>query len=232
MGLLSKIFTAFRGAASEVGENIVDAQAIRILEQEMRDAKKHLDEAKENLAKVIAEQIGVEREIKRLKTAVEEHEGYAIQALDKGEKKLAEEIAEKVADLENELTTQQSVLENYKTNIDTLKRHIKEADQNIKAMEREINVVKTTESVQKANAATATKFSGSDSALRTASESLERIKKKQQQQADQIKAAMDLQQQESGSGLQEKLREVGIVQQKFSSVSVLKRIKAKRTSKN
>ncbi len=230
MGLFSKLFTAFRGAATEASDAIVDTQAIRILEQEVRDAKKHLDEAKENIAKVIAEQMGVEREIKRLQKFIEEYEDHAVQALDKGEDKLAEEIAEKIADWENELNAQQSVLENNNTSISTLKQHIKDAERNIKSMEREINVVKTTESVQKANDATATKFSGSNSALRTASDSLERIKKKQQQKADQTKAARELQGQESDSDLQEKLREKGIVQDNVSSQSVLDRIKAKRQS--
>ena len=84
MGFFRKLFTAFRGMASEAGETIIDTQAIRILEQEVRDARKHLDEAKENLAKVIAEQIGSEREVKRLKKTIAEYEEYAIQALDKG----------------------------------------------------------------------------------------------------------------------------------------------------
>jgi phage shock protein A len=232
MNFFRKLFTALRGTATEAGEAIIDTQAMRILEQEMRDAKKHLDEAKENLAKVIAEQMGVEREIKRITKSIEEHEGYAIQALDKGDNKLAEEIAEKIADLENELNAQQSVLENYNSNISTLKQHIRETERNIKSMEREISVVKTTESVQKANEAAATKFSGSNSALHTASDSLERIKKKQQQKTDQMKAARELQQQESGGDLHAKLREAGIVQDKVSSNSVLERIKAKRADKN
>ena len=231
MGLFSKLLTAFRGATTEASEAILDTQAMRILEQEVRDAKKHLDEAKENLAKVIAEQMGVEREIKRLQKSIEEYEEHAVQALDKGENQLAEEIAEKIADWENELNAQQQVLENYNSSISTLKQHIKDTEHNLKSMEREINVVKTTESVQKANAATAPKLSGSTSALRKASDSLERIKKKQQQKADQTKAARELQQQESNSDLSEKLSKTGILQDKMSSQSVLERIKAKRQTK-
>ena len=34
-----KLVTAIRGGASEVGEAIVDSQAIRILDQELRDAQ-------------------------------------------------------------------------------------------------------------------------------------------------------------------------------------------------
>lgn len=231
MGFFHKLFTAFRGIASEAGETIIDTQAIRILEQEVRDAKKHWDEAKENLAKVVAEQIGIEREVKRFKQTIAEYEEYAIQSLDKGNEALATEIAEKVADLENELAVQLSVLESYHININTLKQNIRNTELHIKSMEREISVVKTTESVQKANIAAANKFSGSNSALRSATDSLERIKQKQQQKADQLKAAMELQQQESGSDLHEKLKQAGLISEAISTQTVLARLKTKQRDK-
>lgn len=230
MGFFHKLSTAFRGIASETGETIIDTQAIRILEQEVRDAKKHWDEAKENLAKVIAKQIGIEREIKRLKKMIVEYEEYAINSLDKGNEALATEIAEKVADLENELAVQLSVLESYHMNINTLKQNIRNTELHIKSMEREMSVVKTTESVQKANAAAANKFSDSNSVLRSATDSLERIKQKQQQKAEQLKAAMQLQQ-ESGSDLHEKLKQAGLVSEAISAQMVLARLKAKQLDK-
>ena len=73
MSILNKITTAIRGMFSEA---VVDTQAMRILDQEMRDAKNHLNDAKENLTNVIAEQIGVERNVKQLQKSVNEHEGY------------------------------------------------------------------------------------------------------------------------------------------------------------
>ena len=230
MGLFTKLFTALRGAGTEVGEAIVDSQALRIMDQEMRDARRHLDEAKENLAKVMAEQIGVEREVNRLKKQVAEYEGYAQAALDKGNENLATEIAGKIAEIENELAAQEKVLESYNSNVNMLKQTIKNTERNIQSMERQVSVVKTTESVQKASAAAATKFSGTNSALRTATESLERIKQKQQQQSDQMQAAMQLQQDESGDGLQAKLKEAGILTSDGTTGNaVLERLKAKRT---
>lgn len=231
MGFFHKLMTAFRGMASEAGETIIDTQAIRILEQEVRDARKHLDQAKENLAKVIAEQISNEREVKRLKKTITEYEEYTIQALDKDNEALATEIAAKVADLENELAVQLSILASYNLNVNTLKQNIRNTEQQIKSMEREISVVKTTESVQKANAIAANKFSGSDSALRSATDSLERIKQKQQHKADQLKAAMQLQQQDSGHDLHEKLQQAGIVSEPNSAQTVLARLKAKPVDK-
>ena len=228
MGIFDKLFTAIRGAVNEAGEAAIDTQALRILDQEMRDSRKHIDEAKENLAKVMAEQMGVERNVKSLRKSIKEYEDYAIQALDKGEDTLALELSEKIADLENQLEAEQSVLDSYNANINDLKQIIRNTERNIKAMEREINVVKTTESVQKASSAAATKFSGSNSALRSATESLERIKKKQQQRTDQMKAAMQLQRNETGDDLQARLKSAGIVKGNASSNAVLERLRAKR----
>ncbi len=228
MGVFGKLWTAVRGAFTEAGEAVVDTQAIRILEQEMRDAKTNLDEAKENLTKVIAEQMGVEREVNRLKKSIQEYEGYAMQALEKGDENLATEIANKIAEQENELEAQQTVLDGYNNNVAQLKQTIRNTDRNIKSMEREINVVKTTSSVQKASEAAAARFSGTNSSLRSATDSLERIKKKQQQKSDQMSAAIKLQQEESGDNLQAKLKDAGIVSSSSSGNSVLERLKAKQ----
>lgn len=228
MGFFSKLFTALRGVSEEAGEAIIDTQSMRIMEQEMRDSKRHLDDAKESLAKVIAEQMGVEREVKRLQKAVTEYEGYAVAALEKGDEKLAGEIAEKIAEYENELEVQTSVLTGYNSSISTLKQTIRDTERNIKSLEREINVVKTTSSVQKASEAAASKFSGSNSALRSATDSLERIKKKQQQKSDQMTAALQLQKEEAGDGLRDKLQSAGIINNTASANSVLERLKAKR----
>jgi len=58
MNIFKKLITAVRGGASEVGEAIVDTQAIRILEQELRDSKSALDQAKINLTAIMAEKMG------------------------------------------------------------------------------------------------------------------------------------------------------------------------------
>lgn len=228
MGIFTKLFTALRGGFNEAGEALVDSQAMRILEQEIRDAKQHLDEAKQNLTKVIAEHIGIEREVKKLQATITEYEGYTIQALDKSDEALAAEIAEKIAVFEDELAAQQAVLDSYNTNIQSLKQAIRQTEHQIRVMEHEINVVKTTESVQKAKAHVSGQFTQTDSALRSAKASLERIREKQQRKTDEMKAAMNLQQENDDGALHVKLRKAGILKQETSSDQVLARIKANR----
>ena len=57
MAILAKMFTALRGGATEAGEAVVDHQALRILDQEMRDAEKELAEAKSQLAEVMEQAV-------------------------------------------------------------------------------------------------------------------------------------------------------------------------------
>lgn len=228
MSIFKKLITAIRGGATEVGEAIVDTQAIRILEQELRDSKSALNDAKTNLTAIMAEKMGIDRKVKELGSKITEHEGYAMQALDKGDEGLATDVASKIADYEHELNIQTGIRDGYETKVTSLKKMIRQTERNIQAMDREISVVKTTEKVQKANEMAAAKFSGSNSAMRSATDSLERIKARQQKREDQSSAAMELQADEDGGDLQSRLKNAGIVDSASSGSSVLDRLKKQK----
>ncbi|MCP4076902.1 MAG: PspA/IM30 family protein [Gammaproteobacteria bacterium] len=230
MSIFSKLITAIRGGATEAGQAVVDTQAIRILEQELRDSKKALGDAKTGLTSIMAEKMGVDRKVKDLNSKIKEHEGYAIQAMEKGDEVLALDVANKIAEFEQELTIQQGVLDGYESKVTNLKKIIRQTERNIQAMDREVSVVKTTEKVQKANELAAAKFSGSNSSLTSATDSLERIKARQQQREDQASAAMELESEESGDDLQARLKSAGIVDSGSSGSSVLERLKKKKES--
>lgn len=228
MSIFKKLITAVRGGANEVGEAIVDTQAIRILEQELRDSKTALDDAKTNLTAIMAEKMGVDRKVKDLNEKIKEHEGYVLQAMDKGDEGLALEVANKIAGFEHDLNLQQGILDGYESKVTTLKKMIRQTERNIQAMDREISVVKTTEKVQKANDLASAKFSGSNSSLRSATDSLERIKMRQQKREDQAAAAMELENEEKGEDLQDRLEKAGIVDTESSGASVLARLKKQK----
>ncbi len=121
MSIFKKIMTAIRGGASEVGESIIDSNATRIFEQEIRDVENHLTKAKRDLTGVMAEQMAANREVDRLKREITEHEGYVAQALEKGDETLALAVAEKIATLEGELATQQQAFESFQGSAHRLK---------------------------------------------------------------------------------------------------------------
>ncbi len=228
MAILAKMFTALRGGATEAGQSVVDHQALRILDQEMRDAEKELAGAKSQLAEVMAQRKGVEREVARLKAAVAEHEDYAAKALEKGDETLAGEVCERIAQYEDELTLQEQAHAQYESGVNQLKRSIKSTERNIGAMKRQISMVKATEKVHKASAAANARFAGTNTSLSSATDSLERIKNRQQERADRMEAAASLAKDEEGGELDQRLKDAGIVSGGARGSDVMERIRAKR----
>ncbi len=222
--------TAIRGGASEIGETIIDANATRIFEQEIRDAEHHLTKAKRDLTGVMAQQMAANREVDRLKREIAEHEGYAMQAMEKGDEALALAVAEKIAGLEGELATQQQALDSFSGNAERLKELVKKSERQLAEYKRQLSMVKTTESVQKATSAITDNFSSSNSKLLNAKDSLERIKAKQQKFDDQMKAAELLESEDSDNSLKAQLKAAGIGDSDASANSVLERLKAKKKS--
>lgn len=227
MSIFKKIMTAIRGGATEVGEAIVDANSTRIFEQEIRDAENHLTKAKRDLTAVMAEQMAASREVERLQREITEHEGYATQALTQGNEELALQVAEKIANLEGELETQKTALSSFEANANRLKELVKKGERQVAEYKRQLSMVKTTESVQKATSAITDNFSSSNSKLLNAKDSLERIKAKQQKFDDQLKAAETLESEDSDSSLEAQLKAAGIGKADNSANSVLDRLKAK-----
>lgn len=230
MSVFKKIMTAIRGGTREVGEAIVDANAIRILEQEMKDAEEHMRKAKHELTGVMAKEMQAKREVDRVQNEIRKHEGFAAQALDKGDEALALEIAEKIASLENDLTEQQTSLSSFSAHATRLKDLVKKSERIIKDHKRQLSMVKTTESVQKATAAITDNFAATNSRVSSAKESLDRIKQRQTDFEDRLKASEDLANEASDKSLNDRMAELGIGEQAASGQSVLDRIKAKKQS--
>lgn len=229
MSVLSKIFTAIRGGAREAGEAVVDANAVRIFEQEIVDSKNHIKKAKDSLTTVMAEKMQAARKLDAIKNDIAENEEYATKALEKGNESLAIEVAEKIAGLEVALTEQQQIHDNCASHIEKLKEQIQGAERQISENERQLNMIKTTESVHKATAAISDNFMSSGSKIINAKESLERIKKRQQMREDKLKAAQELNSDDYDQSLQDKLKDAGIVKSNSPSAnSVLERLKAKK----
>ncbi|WP_022939848.1 PspA/IM30 family protein [Psychromonas hadalis] len=227
MSIFKKIITAVRGGAREAGEAIVDANSTRIFEQEIRDSEKHITIAKRDLTEVMAKQMQAARELAQLQTSIKEHEGYALQALEKGNEALAIEVAEKIGELEANATDQQQANESYLKSADRLKELIKKSERQLTDYKRQLSMVKTTESVQKATSAITDNFTASNSKLLNAKDSLERIKQKQAMFDDKLKAAEQLEAENDDSSLKAKLQEAGIGAQQSSAQSILDRLKAK-----
>ena len=144
--------TALKGATNEVGEAIADSNALRILDQEIREASDQLQQSKTQLAGIMAKQKLSSQKCVELKEKVAEYEGYAIKALDQGDESLATEVASKIAEYEAQLNSEQEMEKSFAGSIISLKKAITDAEANLRRLKQQVDTVKATESVQKAQA--------------------------------------------------------------------------------
>lgn len=210
MSIWKKLFTAVKGGVNEAAETIADSQALRILDQEIREAKEELRQSDSALASIIAKRKLSEQKVQALAQSISEYEQHAINAMEKGEEALALECAERVSKLRDEQEGEQRYLDQFSHSADTLRNNITQAKEKLRQLEQQVDVVKATETVQKAQAAVSARNVGANSKMRTAVESLDRIKQKQAEQQAKLEAAAEQYAEESGDALQAKLKQAGI----------------------
>lgn len=231
MNVWSKMLTALRGGANEVGEAVVDSQALRILDQEIRDADVELRKSKEALAEIMAKHKLASDKVSKSAASIAEYEQYALKALEAGNETLAKEVAEKIANLEIEQASEREQADGFVASVAQLRKAVTQAEGNIKRLKQQVDTVKATESVQKAQMAVAQRYGGSQAKLQTAVESLERIKQKQAERAAKMEASAELAATSApDDSLEAKLRAAGIKADNASADSVLARLKDKAKS--
>lgn len=229
--VFTKMLTLVRGSAREIGESVVDANATRIYEQEVHEARNAVATAKQELTVVMAKATQTAREIERLKKEVARYEQLAVEALGKQEEALAEEVAGKVGELEAELDEQTKAHADFTVNVANLKDLIRTAEARLREHDRELAVAKTTESVYKATMTISGAVGASGSKLMSAKESLERIKQRHNDMADRMAAADELDQEFGHRALDKKLAAAGIGDTSDRKAQALARIRQQHADK-
>lgn len=230
MSVMKKVMTLLRGSVREIGETVVDANATRIYEQEILDAKHSIAQAKDDLAGVMAKEMQSARQIEKLQAEIERYEGLAVEALEKSQEALAEEVAGKVGGLEQELAEQTRAHAAYAVQVTRLKDLIKQAEARIREHEREIGVAKTTESVYRATRSISENIGQGGSKLMSARESLDRIKQRHEDLADRMTAAEQLNNEFGQGALEKKLAAAGVGDEARRQSEVMARIRARRAA--
>jgi phage shock protein A len=228
MSVIKKMVTLLRGSVREIGESVVDANATRIYEQEILDAKHNIEQARGDLTLVMAKEMQSAREIERLKGEVTRFETLAIEALNKAQEGLAEEVAAKVATIEQELEAQTQAHASYAIQVAKLKELIKTAEARVREHERQLAMAKTTESVYRATQSISDSIGSGGSKLVSARESLERIKQRHEDLADRMTAANQLENELGHSALEKKLAAAGIGDGSDRARKAMERIRARQ----
>lgn len=224
MAIWTKIITLFRGAAHEAGTAVVDANAMRILDQEVRDAQNALLRARDDLAKIMAQRKIANDKLNDKKAKQVEYSNYIREALARDNRALAQEVAAKLATIEADIATEGKIIGEYDNSISKLQASSRQAETVIQRLKQQIDTVKATESVQRAQAALAAQHAGTGAKLGTALDSLERIKQRQTERAAQLSVAEEMAAHTGeDADLQRRLAQAGIVPGESSADSILAR---------
>ncbi|MEG3152115.1 PspA/IM30 family protein [Sphingomonas sp. ZT3P38] len=222
MAIWSKLFTLGRAAGNEAASAVVDANALRILDQEIRDADKAQGKARDDLAGLVARRRILEAEVMSFQAQIAKYEGSARVAVDKGNMDLARQVAQRIADLEQDISMKAPQVADMRQAEEQIHTAIAATDRKIEQLRREVDVVKVNESVQKAQATVAA--SGAGNSLGSAADSLARIRERQMIRGEKLRAAGELEDRRTGADLDEKLRLAGILPGQSSADDVLARL--------
>jgi phage shock protein A len=230
--LWRRLVDAVRGGVNELGEAIADSQALRILDQEIRDNDAELHRVRASLAETLAHYKVATDKHAAAAGKLEEYEGYALKALISGEETLAREIAAKIALLEIERDGEAKRVQELGDGVTNLRKVVAQFENTIKRLKQQVDTVRATESVQRAQAAVASRRQESDARVRTALDSLERIKRRQAERAASLGASAVANETDEDEALQAKLRSAGIIREDDRAGLVLSRLQRRRGEKD
>ena len=226
MSVWQKLVTAVKGGANEAAQSVVDGQAIRILEQEIREAKEELRKSDHARTQILAKCKIAQQKVDSINSNIAQYEEHARKAIDT-DRQLALDCAQKVSDLKSELDAEQTYLDQFKKSETQLAGNISQAKANLRRLEQQVDMVKATESVQKAQVAVSSRHLGANSKMKTATESLSRIQEKQNLRNAELEAAEELATSESTDDLESRLANAGIKGGQSSADDELSRILGK-----
>ena len=187
--LWRRLVTAVRGGVTGLGEAIADSQALRILDEEIRDNDAELRRVRTTLAETMARCKVAQERLSTANAKLAEYEGYALKALKSGEEQLARDVAGHIALLEIERDGHARQVGELTEGVAHLRKVAAQFEATIGRLKQQVDTVRATETVQRAQAAMASRRRDSDGRVRTALDSLERIKRRQAERDIRLDAA-------------------------------------------
>lgn len=231
MGILKNLFTLGKSLLNQADEAIEEAQGVRMLEQHIRDAKAELDKAGKSRVDLLARVKLSNDKLSELRERKQHLESRAIEGMSKNiDAALLNEVAEEIARLENTITCEEQVLGSLETSRNNVEKAVAITSQRINQFEQQLEVVKATDAMQRAQQAVTTSTVGATSNVTTAAESLKRLQTRQAERQARLDAAAQLDKVADGRELEEKLAQAGVGTTGVSSAqAVLERLKLTQT---
>lgn len=224
-----KIFTTLvRGAVAEAEEAVFDANATRVLAQQLREAAAALEHSKKELACAMAYRASEQRAVVSLQARIAELEESAVSAIEAGRRDLAEEAATVIAATEDELRDRRDAIARFDGDISRLRQLIEHGRKRLLELRRGLEMSRVQEALHRAGANGRRALAMGTGALREAETTLARIRERQLGDGDMHAALEELEREASAKSLDDRLADAGFGKSRRTSPGdVLARLEAK-----
>ena len=225
--MLKTFTTLLRGAVAEAEEAVFDANAIRLLEQQLRDAAAALEHSRRELACAMAHQASEERAVAALSARISELEDGGRQALVGDRADLAEEAATVIAATEDERAERQAAVDRFSADVRRLKQLSEDGRRRLMDLRRGLEMARAQESLHRAGVNGRRALATGTGALREAEETLSRIRELNMRDEDVASALDELERQASNKDFDERLAAAGFgAAKRTDPADVLARMRA------
>ncbi len=168
--------TLIRGRSHDMAEAITDANALPILQQQLRDAANGLAQSKRAVAVVMAHANREKKSAANVERQLADLESRALDALQKDREDLAMEAASAIAELEAEQGACETAIAQYEGEISKLREQVTLAERRLRALQRGKQIADAAQRTQKLRG---TLPDGVLASLREAENTLERLQARQ-----------------------------------------------------
>jgi phage shock protein A len=220
----TKIATALRGGANEAADAVATRSALRILDQEIREADENLGIARSSLASLMAKSVLAAQDLDRTEAQLATLTQNAEMALAAGREDLALEAAEQIGRLERLRADDARVAQQYSNSVEGLRTALQNSTDKLTELRTQVEMVRATEIMHEARASFSAPGRDSTTRLRSAADCLDEIRQRQREAAARLHAQQELM--AGDASLKQRLRAAGIKVDSFDAHSVLDRIKA------
>lgn len=225
--MIRTLTTLIRGAVAEAEEAVFDANAIRVLEQQLRDAAASLEHSRRELACAMAHQSGEERAVAALSDRIAELEESGAAAVSAGRTDLAEEAATVIAATEDERRERLEAVERFSRDVRRLKQLSEDGRRRLADLRRGLEMARAQEALRRAGANGRRAVVAGTGALREAEATLGRIRELNLRDEDTAAALDELDRQSCAKDLADRMAAAGLGANKRSNPQdVLARLKA------
>jgi phage shock protein A len=203
--MLKILSTLVRGAVAEAEEAVLDANATRLLSQQLREAAAALEHSKRELACAMAYRASEMRAATSLDARIGELEASAVAAIQGGREDLAGEAAVAIAATEDERRERREAITRFDADIARLRQLTEHGRKRLQELRRGLEMARVQEALHRAGANGRRAVVMGTGALREAEATLARIKERQTGAEDMHEALDELEREASGRSLDDRL---------------------------